>query len=192
MTKETMEAPAVGTWEIDPSHSGIEVVARHLMVSKVRGRFGVFGGTVHVDEVPEKSWVEATIDAASIDTGNADRDKHLRSGDFLDVEQYPEITFRSTATEITGENTLTVTGDLTVRGTTRPVTMEVEYLGLIGDPWGKTRAGFMARGEIDREDFGMTWNVALEKGGVLVGKKLQFELDVQAVGQEAKAETAAA
>ena len=186
-TENRMEVPPPGTWEIDPGHSSINVAARHLMVSKVRGTLG-FEGTIHVDERPEDSWVEVSIDAASVDTGNPPRDDHMRSADFLDVENHPRIDFRSTRTEVTGDYKLAVHGDLTVRGMTRPVVLDVEYLGLSTDPWGKTRAAFTAVAEIDREQWGMTWNQALETGGVLVGKILQVELDIQAIRAQEQVE----
>ena len=189
-TSSRMEVPPPGTWNIDPGHSSITLTARHLMVSKVRGTLG-FVGTVHVDERPEDSWVEVTIDAASVNTGNPQRDEHMRSADFLDVENHPKILFRSSRTEVAGDYKLAVHGDLTVRGISRPVVLDVEYLGLFTDPWGNTRAGFTATTEVDREQWGMTWNQALETGGVLVGKTLQVELDIQAVKAEEQQQTRA-
>lgn len=176
-----LDVPAPGTWRIDPAHSSVEFVARHLMVSKVRGRFGSLEGTIHVDEEPERSTVEVQIDAASIDTGEPKRDEHLRSPDFLDVERYPSLTFRSTSAERTGQRTLRVKGELTIRDVTRPVALDVEYQGIVLDPWGNSRAGFTASAEIDREEFGVTWNQALETGGVLVGRKLSIEIEIAAV-----------
>jgi polyisoprenoid-binding protein YceI len=182
--------PPAGTWTIDPAHSSITITARHLMVSKVRGTLG-FEGTIHVAERPEDSWVEVSIDAGTVNTGNPQRDGHMRSPDFLDVENHPTIEFRSTRTEVKGDNELAVHGDLRVRGITRPVELDVEYLGLSTDPWGKTRAAFTATAEVDREAWGMTWNQALETGGVLVGKILQVELDIQAIRAEDQAEAQA-
>lgn len=176
-----LDVPAPGTWRIDPAHSSVEFVARHLMVSKVRGRFGSLEGTIHVDEEPERSTVEVQIDAASIDTGEPKRDEHLRSPDFLDVERYPSLTFRSTGAERTGQRTLRVEGELTIRDVTRPLALDVEYQGIVLDPWGNSRAGFTASAEIDREEFGVTWNQALETGGVLVGRKLSIEIEIAAV-----------
>jgi polyisoprenoid-binding protein YceI len=176
-----VEAPAAGTWEIDPAHSELAFIARYLMVTKVRGGFGEFSGTCHIAEAPEESWVEVTIKAASIDTGTPDRDKHLRSPDFLDVERFPELRFRSTKVELTGGTSLRVTGDLTVRDVTRPVVLEAEFQGIAMDPWGGTRAAFSATTEIDREEFGASWNVALETGGWLVSKKVRLELEAQAI-----------
>jgi polyisoprenoid-binding protein YceI len=184
------EAPAPGTWRFDQGHTTLMGEARHLMVTKVRGRFTDFTGAIHVAEVPEESFVKVEIKAASIDTGNADRDAHLRSPDFLDVQQHHTLTFRSTAVELGEGPSFRVPGELTIRGVTRPVVLEAEYLGATVDPWGNTRVGFSATTEIDREDFGMTWNLALEAGGVLVSKKIKIDLEVQAVA--AKAEEAAA
>jgi polyisoprenoid-binding protein YceI len=180
MSMHTAATPAIGTWRLDPSHTVIGAVARHLMVTKVRGRFTSFDGAIHVGERPESSWAEVQIDAASIETGNEQRDGHLRSPDFLDVERFPKLAFRSTVVERIGEDSLRVTGDLTIRDVTRPVTLDVTFDGVVADPWGGQRAGFTLRGEIDREAFGMTWNVALESGGVLVGRKIQLEIEVQA------------
>jgi polyisoprenoid-binding protein YceI len=172
--------PAPGTWEIDPAHTTVEWVARHVL-TKVRGRFGKVSGAIHVEEVPERSSVEVEIDAASIDSNTPDRDNHLRSDDFLQVEKYPKLAFRSTALQPTGPNTFALDGDLTIKNVTRPVTLDVEYLGVSDSPWGTKLAGFSARTEIDREDFGITWNVAIETGGLLVGKKVQIELEIEAV-----------
>jgi polyisoprenoid-binding protein YceI len=188
---EGIEIPAVGTWEVDPSHSRLGFVAQHLMVTKVRGSFRVFGGTVRVGERIEDSTVEVRVDAASIDTHTPDRDTHLRSADFLDVEQFPEITFVSTKVERAGDTGLRVDGDLTIHGVTKPVQLDAEFDGLTDDPWGGKRVAFTATTEIDREDWGMTWNVALEKGGFLVSKKVQIEIDVQASFQAAAATEAA-
>lgn len=186
-----IEIPAVGTWEVDPAHSRLGFVARHLMVTKVRGSFSVFGGTVRVGERIEDSTVEIRVDAASIDTHAPDRDTHLRSADFLDVEQYPALTFVSTKVERTGETGLRVEGELTIRGVTKPVQLDAEFDGLTDDPWGGKRVAFTATTEIDREDWGITWNVALEKGGVLVSKKVQIEIDVQATYKAEAASEAA-
>ena len=179
-----MEVPPAGTWKIDPGHSSITVTARHLMVAKVRGTLA-FEGIIHIGERPEDSRVEVEIDAATVNTGNPQRDDHMRSADFLDVENHPKIVFGSTKTEVVGDFKLAVHGDLTVRGMTRPIELDVEYLGLFTDPWGNTRAGFTATAQVDREQWGMTWNQALETGGVLVGKTLEIELDIEAIrGQE--------
>jgi polyisoprenoid-binding protein YceI len=174
-------------WQLDPAHTTIEFAVKHMMFTTVRGRFKSFSGTVHVDERnPDKSRVEVSIDAASIDTGVADRDAHLRSADFLDVENQPTITFRSTRVDGThkkeGER-FTVTGDLEIRGTAIPVTLEATFEGVGKDPWGKQRAGFAARTEIDRREWGLRWNQALETGGVLVANKVRIEVEAQAVKQ---------
>jgi polyisoprenoid-binding protein YceI len=173
--------PAAGVYEIDKSHSMVEFVSRHLMVTKVRGRFSEFSGAITVGETPEESAVEVTIDAASIDSRDEKRDAHLRSSDFLDVENHPTIEFRSTEVEVIDEERLRVTGDLTIRGVTRPVTLDATFDGEFADPWGNQRMGFSAAAEIDREDWGLTWNVALETGGVLVARKARLELTVSAV-----------
>ena len=172
--------PAAGTYAIDPSHSSIQAVAKHLMVSKVRGSFSGFEGTVTVAEDPKDSSVEITIDASSIDTRDAKRDEHLRSPDFLDVERFPELTFRSTRVESGWK----VVGDLTIRDTTREVVLDTEYLGTYKSPFGQTVAAFTATTTINREEFGMTWNAPLETGGVLVGKDLKIEIELQAALQD--------
>ncbi len=176
-----VDLPPAGAYQIDPAHTDVEFVARHLGISKVRGRFAAFSGTVEIAEDPLVSSVEVTIEAASIDTRSEDRDAHLRSGDFLDVEAHPHLTFRSTGVRHTRGDRFEVDGELTVRGVTRPVTLDVQYLGTARDPWGGDRIAFTASTELDREAFGLTWNQALETGGVLVGKKVRIELDVQAV-----------
>jgi polyisoprenoid-binding protein YceI len=165
---------------LDPSHTHAAFVARHLMVTKVRGRFEKLSGQITVGESPEDSSVEVELDAASITTDWAQRDEHLRSPDFLDVARFPTVRFRSTTVEQTGPTTLKVTGDLTIRDVTKPVVLNVEYNGATATPWGSLAAGFSARTEIDREDWGITWNQALETGGVLVGKKVVIEIDVEA------------
>jgi polyisoprenoid-binding protein YceI len=154
------------------------------MVSKVRGRFSKATGTIHVAEDPTDSWVEVDIDAASVESGDEKRDGHLRSPDFFDVEQYPQITFRSTRLEGESPGRFLVHGDLTVHGVTRPVTLEAEYHGWTSSPLGDRRAGFSATAEVDREDFGLTWNVAIEAGGVLVGKKAKLDFEIEAIKQD--------
>lgn len=189
MTAVTASAhrPAIaarGVWDIDASHSTVGFVARHLMVTKVRGRFTDVRGSVTIAEDPAASSAEVEIATASLDTGNADRDAHVRDGDFLDVEAFPTMTWRSTGVRPDGDGWL-VDGELTVKGVTRPVTLAVEFEGTAKDPWGGERAAFSAKSEIDREDFGLTWNVTLDSGGVLVGKKIKLELDVQLVRKAA-------
>jgi polyisoprenoid-binding protein YceI len=176
-----VEVPSAGVWEFDPAHSSITIIARHMVVTKVRGQLGPLAGAIHVADKPEDSWVEVIVDAASVDTRNETRDEHLRSPDFLHVEKFPTISFRSTKVEPLGGPALRVTGDLTIRGVTRPLVLNGEFLGVAKNPWGKTIAAFAASGEIDREQFGMTWNQALETGGVLVSKKFQIEAEVEAV-----------
>jgi len=178
-----VQVPQPGTYALDKGHTTIEFVGRHLMITKVRGRFTEFDGQLVIGEAPEDSSVEVTIDTASVDTSDEKRDGHLRSADFLDVENYPKMAFRSTRIEVGRDGTAKVTGDLTVKDVTRPVTLDVEFDGAQADPWGGQRLGFSAHTEIDREDWGLTWNVALETGGVLVGKKIRLELNVEAVKQ---------
>lgn len=173
------------TWKIDAAHSEVGFSAKHMMFTTVRGRFGELEGTVRMDsDSPEESSVEVSIQAASLDTGVADRDAHLRSGDFFDTETYPTLDFRSRRVEGSFENpgdAFTIVGDLTMRGVTREVTLEATYEGTGGDPWGGTRAGFSARTTVDRREFGLTWNQALETGGFLVGNEIKIDLNVQAV-----------
>jgi polyisoprenoid-binding protein YceI len=188
-TVDGRELPAPGTWFIDPIHSQVEVVARHMMVSKVRGRFRELWGAVVIDPVPERSSVEVTIDAASIDTGDEKRDEHLRSADFLDVEHYPVLRFVSVAIDPMPPMTnldvgkWQVDGDVTIRDVTRRITLELALGGTVIDPWGMARTGFQAWTELDRDDFGITWNQALEAGGFLVGKALKVEIEIEAVRQ---------
>src|SRR6266571_922579 len=182
-TVDGVELPPVGTYTIDTAHTHVSFLARHLMVTKVRGNFRSFSGTIEVAEVPEESKVEATIDAPSIDTGEPNRDAHLRSPDFLDVAHYPTITFRSTGLVRKGGTKFALPGELTIRGVTRPVILEAEYDGVVVHPQMGTRIGLSASGEINREDFGMTWNAALEAGGFVVGKTVRLEIEAEAVLQ---------
>lgn len=175
------------TWTIDPAHTAVEFAVKHMMFTTVRGRFKDVKGTIEVDEQnPNNSRVDVEIAAASIDTGVADRDAHLRSADFLDVENHPTLTFRSKRVEgamkIEGDK-FRVVGDLTIRGTTIEVTLESTYEGTGKDPWGGTRAGAQATTRIDRRDWGLKWNQALETGGILVANELKIEIEVQAVKQ---------
>jgi polyisoprenoid-binding protein YceI len=180
MTTATTTAPlATGVWNLDPSHSTVGFVVRHLGFSKVRGGFNAVAGTITVADDVTASTGEITIEAASFDTGDTGRDEHVRSADFLDVEQHPTLTFVVTGVRHVEGNEYVVAGDLTIRGVTRPVELATEYLGSDVDPFGNTKAGFEATTEIDREAFGLTWNAALESGGVLVGKKVQIVLEVQ-------------
>jgi polyisoprenoid-binding protein YceI len=173
--------PAPGEWTIDPAHTNVGFVARHMMISKVRGRFKEVTGRINVAEAPEDTRVDITVDAASIDTGMPMRDDHLRSPDFLDVANHPELRFRSTKLEQSDERSFKLDGELTIRGITRPVTLDLDYLGAAKDPSGKWRVAFEARAEIDREEFGLTWNQPLETGGVLIGKRVALEIEAQAV-----------
>jgi polyisoprenoid-binding protein YceI len=178
-----LSIPAPGTFTLDAAHTRVGFVVRHLMINKVRGGFGQVSGDVVVAEDPLDSSVHATIQAASIDTGVADRDNHLRSADFLDVEKYPTLEFRSTRVSARSGNEFLLDGDLTVRGVTRPVQLVLEFEGAARSPWGQEVVGFTATTEIDREDFGLTWNQALETGGVLVGKTVKIEIEAEAVRQ---------
>ena len=175
--------PASGTYALDPSHSSVSFSARHLMVSKVRGRFPVVDGHLTIADDPLQSAVDATIDVAGVDSGDAKRDEHLRSGDFFDAEQYPHLTFRSTKVDHHGNGEFTLTGDLTVRAVTREVVLRGEYLGTQSSPWGDTRIGFTAETEVNRKEWGLEWNVALETGGVLVGDKIKLTIDVEWIKQ---------
>jgi polyisoprenoid-binding protein YceI len=173
--------PVAGVYAIEAAHTSVEFVGRHLMITKVRGRFEDVRGQITIDEEPTKSHVEVEIGVASVSTGNSDRDGHLRSADFFDVEQYPTIRFASTAVKPVRANAWEVVGDLTVHGVTKPVILQVDFDGGGASPMGDQRIGFSASTDIDREDFGLTWNVALETGGVLVGKSVRVELAVQAI-----------
>jgi polyisoprenoid-binding protein YceI len=177
---DSHSVPAAGSWSVDQAHSTVEFVARHLMVTKVRGRFSDYDAAITIADRPEDSKVDVTINAASITTGDPGRDGHLVSADFLDVENYPAITFASKAVRATGSSTWNVDGDLTVHGVTNPVTLTVEFGGVATDPWDNTKAFFTASTEFDRERFGLTWNQPLAGGGVLVGKKVRVELEIQA------------
>ena len=180
----TTEAPAkTSTWKIDPAHTNVEFATKHLMITTVKGRFADVDGQIVISEGdPSKSSVTATIKAASIDTRTGQRDDHLRSADFLDAANFPEITFKST--RITGDKSdFKVTGDLTIRGVTREVTLDVTNEGSTKDPWGGDRIAFSATTKLDRREFGLTWNQAIEAGGVLVGNDVKVSIDVQAVKQ---------
>ncbi|MGE5829720.1 MAG: YceI family protein [Micromonosporaceae bacterium] len=181
-TVDGAPVPQPGTFTLDSAHTTVGFVARHLMVSKVRGAFGQVSGEVTIGANPLDSTVQARIAAASIDTGQPDRDQHLRGTDFLDVERFPELTFTSRQVSRRGD-TYVVAGDLTIRDVTHEVELVVEFEGLARSPWGQEVIGFTATTEIDREDFGITWNQALETGGVLVGKKVRIEISAEAVRQ---------
>ena len=180
--------PAAGTWALDPVHSSVGFVVKHLVVAKARGSFQDYAVDLVIGERPEDSKVDVTIQAASVSTGDEARDGHLRSPDFFDVEQFPTLTFRSTSVVPVDDTEWKVTGDLTIHGVTKPVVLDVEFNGVTQDPWGNTKAGFEASTEVDREDFGLTWNQPLAGGGVLVGKKVKIEIDLEVARAEAPAE----
>ena len=184
MTATAEPVTAAGTrttWKIDPAHTLIEFSAKHLMITTVKGRITDVEGNIYTDEkTPGNSSVEVTLKAASLDTRTEQRDEHLRSADFLDVEKYPTITFKST--RITGDKEhFKLTGALTIKDVTREVTLDVEFGGRTSDPWGGERVGFSASGKIDRRDFGLTWNQVLEKGALLVGNDIKISIEVEAV-----------
>ena len=173
-----MTTPTI--WKLDPTHSNVEFSAKHMMFTTVKGRFTDFEGTVTTvnDESPETASVNVRMKTASIDTRTEQRDQHLRSADFLDAERFPALTFTSTTIKGAKDH-FSVTGDLTIRGTTRPVALDVAFEGAGKDPWGGERMGFVASGKIDRREFGLTWNQALELGGVLVGNDIKIQIDAQ-------------
>jgi polyisoprenoid-binding protein YceI len=176
------------TWNIDPVHSQVTFSIKHMVVSTVKGQFNVFSGKLNIDEAnPANSWVEAEVDAASINTREPNRDNHLRSADFFESEKYPTITFKSKKVEAAGDGEYRVLGDLTLHGVTREVLFTADYSGEIKDTYGKQRAGLTAKGSINRKDFGLNWNVALETGGVLVSEKVNIEIELAAVAEEAVA-----
>ena len=183
----TAHATQAAIWALDPAHSSVEFSVKHMMMTTVRGRFKELSATLTADEEhPEGCCVEVAIKTASIDTGVADRDAHLRSADFFDAEKYPEITFKSKRLEgdFAGEgDRFRMVGDLTIRDTTMELTLDCEFAGRGQDPWGKERAGFTARGEIDRREWGLKWNQMIETGGVLVANKVRIEAEVQFVKQ---------
>ena len=179
------------SWEIDATHSQATFSVKHMMISTVRGHFEVLSGKLHIDEEhPDNSWVEAEVDAASINTRDAKRDGHLRSPDFFDVEKYPKITFKSTKVTPTGNNEYRVTGDLAMHGVTKEETLHADYSGQVKDLYGLQRAAFSVKGKINRKDFGLNWNVGLEAGGVLVGEDVNIEIDLAAVQKAAVQEAA--
>lgn len=184
MATAVQAAPKAGAktvWKLDPSHTTVEFSAKHLMISTVKGRITDIEGTIYADENdPRNSSVEATLQAGSIDTRTEQRDNHLRSADFLHVEQFPAITFKSTRIEGNKEE-FKLTGDLTIRGVTKPVTLNVTFEGETRDPWGGERIGFSASGKIDRREFGLTWNQLLETGGAVVGNEIKLTIEVEAI-----------
>jgi polyisoprenoid-binding protein YceI len=186
-THDDRVVPVAGVYNVDPAHTSVEFVARHMMITKVRGRFSEVKGQITIAENPEESHVEVEIATASLSTGNDMRDEHLRSAEFFDVERFPTMTFRSTSVRALSDSTWELAGELTVRDTTRQVTLDADFEGADVSPMGDERIGFSAATEVNREDFGMTANVALETGGVLVGKTARIEIDVEAVAPAAAA-----
>jgi len=185
-TTEATVATGKSTWQIDAAHTGVAFSVKHLMISRVKGQFGAVSGSLVLDERDfTRSNVHVTIDVSSVDTREEKRDAHLRSPDFFDVEKFPTMTFMSRRIERTGDDTFTLVGDLTIRDVTREITLAVTNEGRQKDPWGGERIGFSATTTIDRRDYGLTWNQALETGGVLVGNDVKISLDVQAVKQDA-------
>lgn len=172
------EGLTAGTYTIDPTHTEISFSVRHLAISKVRGHFQTFAGTVEIAEQIEDSTASATIDVASINTNQAQRDEHLRTSDFFNVEEFPEMTFKSTGVAVDGGD-LTINGDLTLSGVTKPVTLEAEFGGATVDGYGNTKVGFEATTKINRQDFGVTWNAATEAGGLTLGDVITITIDAQ-------------
>ncbi|MEU5218657.1 YceI family protein [Streptomyces sp. NPDC020807] len=179
-TVDGVELPSAGTWKIDPGHAEVGFVGRHFMLTKVRGRFTGVDATLVVGERPEDSKVTAVIDVASVESGDTTRDDHLRSADLFDVEKYPKATFESTSVTWDGK-TGTLVGDLTIKDVSHPVTLAVDYVGYARDPWGNDRVVFSAHGKVNREDWGLTWNMVLESGGILVSKEIELSLDFEAI-----------
>jgi polyisoprenoid-binding protein YceI len=173
-------------WTIDASHTHVGFAVKHMMISTVRGRFTTYSGTLDIDtEDLTRSTVTGEIEVASIDTADAKRDEHLRSADFFDVENFPTMRFRSTRVESLGQDHYKVYGMLTIRGISQEIALDVEYAGMLQDPWGNTKLGFSATASIQRKEFGLVWNAALDKGGVLVGDQVKLDLDVQVALQAA-------
>lgn len=176
------ELPIAGQWALDPAHAEVAFIGRHFGLTKIRGRFNRVSGTVRIAETPDESTVSVDIHMASVSSGDQTRDDHLRSADFFDIENHPTATFRSTVVQVTGA-TGTIRGDLTIKGVTRPVTLDVSFEGAATDPWGGKRAVFSAIGSINREDWGLTWNMILEAGGLLVSKEIRLEIDIELILQ---------
>ena len=182
-TIDGVELPMAGTWALDPGHADVGFVGRHFGLTKVRGRFTGIAGNVTIAEDATASHVEVDIEMASVNSGDQSRDDHLRSADFFDVEHHPTATYRSTVLAIRGTSG-TMDGELTIKGITRPVRLEVDYLGHAADPWGNDRAVFSATGKLNREDWGLTWNMPLNAGGLLVSKEIVLELEVELIHQK--------
>jgi polyisoprenoid-binding protein YceI len=173
-------------WQVDGNHSAVNLTVRHMVISKVRGHFGKWNAKLALDTADlSRSSVEVEIEAASIATGVADRDAHLRSADFLDAQKYPTLTYRSRKVEVLAKDRLRIVGDLTIRGVTREIPLDVEVGGQGKDPWGNVRVGFSATASLNRKDFGLTWNQALETGGVLVADRVDIEIELEAIQQAA-------
>jgi len=179
-----LEVPAPGVFVLDKAHTQIGFVARHLMVTKVRGQFADFTGTITFAEDLTDSDVDVTVQMASLSTNDEGRDTHLRSSDFFEIDKYPTMHFVKTALRETGRGRWALIGDLTIKDVTHPIELDVTYEGAAVDPWGRERVGFTATGEVHREDWGLTWNVALDNGGMLVSRKIKIELEVEAVRQD--------
>ena len=181
----TTAPTTVSTWATDPTHSTAEFAVKHMLIATVKGRFGSLDGTLAIDETnPSNSSVTATLDVASIDTHEPQRDAHLRSDDFFNAERFPHITFRSTRVERKGDEEWRITGDLTIRDVTQAVTLDTEFEGQVTDPYGKQRAGFTSETSISRKEFGLKWNALLETGGAVVGDKVKVTLHIEAVRDE--------
>jgi polyisoprenoid-binding protein YceI len=177
----TVAVPAAGAWSIDPGHTSVEFVGRHFMLTKIRGRFANVTGTVVIADDPAESSVSVLIDMTSVESGSQERDAHLRSADFFDVEHHPTATFESIDMDWHGGDRAVVHGELTIVGVTREVALDVRFVGGTPDPWGNLRSVFSARAELDREDWGLTWNMPLEAGGLLVSKRIQLEIESELI-----------
>ncbi len=181
-----VELPAAGVWTVDPSHAEVGFVGRHFGLTKVRGRFTGVEGTVTIADDPAESSIDVTIDMATVSSGDDARDDHLRSADFFDVAHHPTATFRSSGLGLGVDGTTaSLTGQLTIKNVTRPVTLDVDYLGQATDPWGNERSVFSATGRINREDWGLTWNMVLDSGGLIVSKEIALEIEVELIRQVA-------
>ena len=177
---EGLQIPVAGTYDLDAAHKRVGFVVRHLMVSKVRGQFAEASATITIAEDPLQSTVTASIVTASVSTGQADRDNHLRTGDFFEAEKFPTMTFVSTSITPDGSD-YKLAGDLTIKGVTKPVTFDLEFEGVVTDPWGNTKAGFTAEAEVNRKEWGLDYNAVLEAGGVLIGEKVKLTLEIEAL-----------
>lgn len=178
-----IDLPAAGTWKVDPGHAEVGFIGRHFMLTKVRGRFTGVDATVVIGHSPDESSIEATIDMASVHSGDGQRDDHLKSPDFFDVESHPTGVFRSTSVTWNGDSTGTIEGTLQIKDVEHPVTLETTFVGALEDPWGNARSVFEATARVNREDWGLTWNMALETGGWLVSKEITLELHLELVKQ---------